>query len=137
MTQHLSVTGWAKHYGTTERTARRWLAAGEIPAATKDPRTGEWHIPPDAVRVQTLPDALSAPAGAVAVTGPGRAPRTLADALDTLPGYLTVDETARLLGISPYAVRSRAIRYRGERVGEGGAWMFPQAVVREIAGLRR
>lgn len=59
--QHLlSIKEYAEHVDAHPRTIKRWLYAGKLPSASRDPFNGEWRIPRDAAPV--LP-AVREPAG--------------------------------------------------------------------------
>ncbi|GIG21759.1 hypothetical protein Cch01nite_24830 [Cellulomonas chitinilytica] len=133
MASTLTPAAYAEHVGASERSVRRWLADGELPAAELVAR--RWEIPADAVRVQRLPEAVAdVSRDAVAPRAP-RPATTLVGALETLPIYVDVDTAAQLLGISPYAVRRHADELGGRRWGLNGALVIPQSALRELAGL--
>lgn len=137
MTDMLSIQDYCTQTGTSERTVRRWLSAGELPGATKVKLKNvagqpAWMIPADAVR--TVPEdpemaaVLAMPTqrtgGAVAVSQP--------PAL-----FVSVDEFVALSGLTDHAVRGMI--HDGEltayRRGPNGAYVIPVREVRWLAGL--
>ena len=152
----VTVEHYAELHGLSVRTVRRWLAAGELPTATK---TGDvWSIPANAERVPGagnamapvaagLTDAVAAGAALMRQQRQGQqlataAPATpsLAGELDTLPAYLHLEDAARLLGVDPYVIVRNADHFGAVRWGELTAgkrrsWLVPAATVRQIAGL--
>jgi len=134
MAPTLTPATYAQHVGASERSVRRWLAEGELPAARQV--AGRWEIPADAVRVQRLDGrALE---GALRTSGElVEVPTTtsLVGALQVLPVMLDVETAAQLLGVSAYAVRQHADELGGRRWGPNGALVIPQSALRELAGL--
>lgn len=53
--QWLTLDGYCRHVGRTERTVRRWLAKGQLPDAVL--LDGQWTIPADAVPGEPAPVA--------------------------------------------------------------------------------
>ena len=132
MDQMMTRAQYAAHHGKSDRTVQRWLERQLLPGATLT-REG-WRIPADVLPLLDDPTPRSV---ATTPRGPASPPlATLTGLLDARPAYLDVETAAQLLGITPYAVRQRLKRYKAEQVGDNGAWMIPQSVVRKVAGLR-
>lgn len=127
----LDLAGYAQHIGKTERTVWRYVEPGAqtiVPGAQKI--DGQWWFPSDAQPVKATSTDV-----AVTSQSPDAAPAdvaTLRTALDALPAMLDVTAMARVLGISEGAVREHADELGGRRWGR---LVFPQRVVRELAGL--
>ncbi|WP_157372878.1 hypothetical protein [Agromyces sp. Root81] len=126
-TSLLTLQGYVDATGKTERTVRRWLAAGELPGA--ELRDGAWMIPADAVRRVGGSAEVARIGGDSQVT----APVSLTSLLDEQPALLPLDVAARLLGTSEYSIKSNRDMFDVRRIGRG--LVVPQRVVRELAGL--
>lgn len=125
--QLLTLQGYVDRTGKTERTVRRWLAAGDLPGARKD-RGGQWMIPADAVYTPGAGAAL-------ALVEPEPEPVSLAGELDALPALLALVDASRLLGVTEYAIRRNREFFGAVRLGPRGSLVVPASVVRELAGL--
>lgn len=133
----VTIDGYTKHHGITERTLRRWLAADELPGARLI--DGAWAIPINATRTP-------APKGAVVTLTPDRTPDTTpvtyarispptADELvDQLPGYVELDAAAQLLGIPSGALRRNRDHFQLQPFGAHGALVMPRHRIKEILG---
>jgi hypothetical protein len=147
MGRTLSPKKYAAARGLRFRDVQDWVKNGYIPGAVQNPRNGFWSIPEHAPVLDApqpgwvVPERAAAGSGTVAVrqatseVAPPMSDVRLADRLDTLPAYVDVPTAARLLGITPHAVRSNAVELEGRKWGEGGAWVIPQAVIRRRAGI--
>jgi hypothetical protein len=137
---------YAEQAGVQTRTVERWLAAGELPAASKV--NGRWHIPSDAARTIKLngnshtptPDMSSDMSSDMSPTRRGDVGVsvqvvTLADALDKLPALLSLEQASRLLGIPETAIRRNAEKLSAVPWGPRGTLVIPARVVRQLAGL--
>ncbi|UOE45288.1 helix-turn-helix domain-containing protein [Agromyces larvae] len=127
----VTVAEYARQRGITERTVRRWLAAGELSAARQ--LRGRWMIPADAEPVAHESASLERPR--TSTPRPARPPLTLSAALDESPVFLTIETAARLLGVSEHAVRANRETFGVVRLGAHGSLVVPQRVLREFAGL--
>lgn len=150
----LTLGEYAEKIGMSTRNIKRWLGAGEVPGAYKDPMAGgAWRIPEHAVRQmratpadQTQPqDHSEAPlqlVPAAGVTGgqlvPFVAPEppepSLREDLDDEPAYLSIPDAARYLGIPQAQILKNPERFGLEDVGVSGSPRVPQRVVRRIMG---
>ena len=137
----LTLEAYCQRHNLGERTVRRWLAAGELPGASKD--SGSWMIPANAQRQpgaggqQVATQPAAAPAGTIAMQ---QVPASLAGQLEGLPAYLHLEDAARLLGIDAGVIVRNAdhfgaVRWGDLTPGRRRAWRVPQATVRAIAGL--
>lgn len=150
----LSLTEYAAEQDMSTRQIKRWLAAGQLPSAVKDPATGEWRIPAGAARVfnaapaaQTQPQdhsqaalqlvtALGAQQGELV---PWQEPReseepSRREQLDDEPGFLDLPTAARYLGIPQAQILKDPKRFGIEARGVSGAPRVPQRIVRRIMG---
>lgn len=120
-----TAEGYAQAQGITVRTVKRWLAAGELPGATKD-ELGRWMIPNDAQRTTgelvTMENAMTRPMTSQPVT------------LDALPSFLTVDEAAQILGISRHAIATHREYFDVVPFGPHGSLVVPLATIKRIRG---
>lgn len=145
--QMLSLSQYATATGASTRTVKRWLANKELPDAVKDKYTGEWRIPRYAMRQPRPLTEDQEPQGVVEQhIFNGRSeiqpmPQleqqlepSLRDDLDDEPGFLTIDEASRYLGIPQAQILKDPERFELERVGTNGSYRLPQRVVRQIAG---
>jgi hypothetical protein len=140
MTTHeIDRAAYAKLHELSTKSVGRYIEQGRLPA-TK--RGGKWWIPADALVAPSAFEQTSTPgAGTVTLAVPDVPTRvagpTIADVLDRLPAYLSVDEAARFLGIKPATVKRHAREFGGRKFGgdTGQAWVIPQATVRRLAGL--
>jgi hypothetical protein len=136
----LDAAQFARMNYVDTRTVQRWCAKGEVPGAVKLP-DGGWQIPADAMRIKPLPGTDTATrrdnVADVADTTTRRddVGVTLAATLSLWPAFLTLEQASRVLGIPQSAIRRGRDRFEVEPVGENGALMVPQRVVREIAGI--
>jgi len=128
---------FATQHHVDARTVQRWCKDGEVPGAVKTSRG--WHIPDDAMRITPLPGTDVTPSRRdVVADAPSRRDDvgdTLAGALSVLPGFLTLEQASRLLGIPVSRIRLHAERFGVEPVGVRGAPMVPACVVRAVAGI--
>jgi hypothetical protein len=129
---------YAEHVRVQTRTVERWLAAGELPAASKV--NGRWHIPADATRQIKLNGSSHPPPTDIAPTsrsdvGVSGQAVTLAEALDKLPALLPLEQASRLLGIPERAIRRNAEKLGARPWGPRGTLVVPARVIRELAGL--
>lgn len=154
----LSVSEYAERHNVSTRTIKRWLAGSgvfELPGAVKDPASGEWRIPADAIQqARSVPADVSKPADHSEVspaalqlvqTAPGQvvpfqpaveAPEpTLREDLDDEPGFLSIENAARYLGIPQAQIRANPERFQLEAVGVNGSLRVPQKVIRRIMGV--
>ena len=118
----VTVEGYARSRGITDRTVKRWLAAGELQGAAKDER-GRWMIPFDAERAAGVVELVTG------VTRP-MTPRTL----DDLPSFLPVDGAAAILGISKHAILSHREYFDVVPFGVNGSFVIPLATIKRIRG---
>ena len=133
----LTLEGYMYRTGVTERTVRRWLAAGELPGARMI--AGAWAIPADAKRTPPKPT------GEVVTltrqeTGhhPAGTQRPAFD-LDQLPSFLTLEQAAHLLSsadlkISPYAIAKNRDYFDVVPFGPNGSLVVPLATIKRIRG---
>lgn len=143
MQQLLTLDGYVRQTGKSERTVRRWLADGRLEGAHLDD-AGMWVIPADAVPgapgsagprpVGTAVAATSTPRAAGRAPAVAAAP-TLPALLDGATGYLDVDTAARLLGIPAAAIRRHRGDFDAVPYGPHGSLVVPQAAVRRVAGI--
>jgi hypothetical protein len=103
----LPLLDWiARQSQYKERTVRRYLAEGRIPAARRD-HSGRWWLPVDA---QVTPGPLRLATPAPAATVPAAPVTELArvqDVTDARP-WLRLDELAELVGLSVHNLRRMA-----------------------------
>lgn len=123
-TEWVDIKTYQTRADVSFKTVNNWIKSGRLPDARKDEK-GRWLIPAD---------ATPTPSSALATIEPPAVPPTVTGVLATMPGYLELEDAARLLGIPAYAIRSRRDRYRLEPVGERGRLMMPQNVIREVLG---
>lgn len=116
--------------GSTERTVRKWLAAGRLPDAVK--RDGQWWIPADARPTQSGAALAAVPAAELEPV-PSRV--TLSGALDHLPAYLTLEQASRLLGVTEYAIRAHRDHFQAVALGPRQSLVVPAFRVRQLAGI--
>lgn len=126
------------------RTVREWLRLGLLPDARKDSR-GKWHIPVDAVKLDSSDAARKStavdvvPNGAVEVF-PTRVEQLLEmDDEDPRPrprAWFTVPEAGKILGISPYRIREQRDRFGLVPWGPNGLLVVPAPVIRDLLGIR-
>ncbi len=134
----VTIDGYTKRHGITERTLRRWLAADELPGARLI--DGAWAIPINATRtpaakgavVQMTPDM--APDMAPVVSYARITPPTAAELVDALPGYVELDVAAQLLGIPEGAIRRNRDHFQLQPFGAHGALVMPRHRIKEILG---
>lgn len=154
----LSLSEYAEKHGKSTRTVKRWLSGTGmyvLPGAEKDPGSGEWRIPADAMAVPrsasaeaTMPaDHSEAPTGLQLVPPAGAGGQllpftpveppepSLREDLDDEPAFLTIEIAARYLGIPQAQIRANADRFGLEPVGVNGSLRVPQKVVRRIMGV--
>jgi excisionase family DNA binding protein len=128
---------YAAHVGASDRTVRRWLDAGKLPAARKVGRA--YMIPADSLPLaQRTPD-VSANRPVSAIRTPDTGQVTAASGVQVggpVPILLAVDHVAALFGITTHAVVAmiHAGELAGYRRGPNGAWRVPMAEVRRLAG---
>lgn len=143
MNQMMNVDEYAAHVGASKRTVmRRLTQPGGIAGAVKY-RTG-WMIPdssplpPPPGLDMTVLKASGTSMGSAVQLSTGAAeppPFSLAQALDLEPALLDVERAAYLIGCTEYAIRRHPERFDAVPYGPNGAWMIPQATVRQLAGL--
>src|SRR4051812_13909668 len=114
-THEVDRATYAATHDLSVKSVGRYIDQGRLPAVK---RGGKWWIPADAVVAPSAFQQTGGPAaGAVALAVPDVPSRvtgpTIADVLDRLPGYLSVEEAARFLGIKPSAVRRHAREFGG------------------------
>ena len=148
---YLTMAEWADSRDVSERTVRRWLAAGQIAGAVK--RHGQWEIPADSPAPDTRPRHMR-PAGRVVVgevvhgghPGPGTAVVTPEAPLAVpevphvlLRPFVTLDDLVALQGPGVTRESLRAMLAAGEipggrkRGGDNGqGWIVPAAEVRRL-----
>jgi hypothetical protein len=153
----LTLSEYATKIDKSTRQIKRWLSgttAFELPGAVKDPATDEWRIPADArPRPRSTPVAQTQPQdhsqAPLTLVQPGAGPGTqmlpwqaaeppeptLIEDLDDEPGYLTLSDAARYLGIPQAQIRANAERFGLEPVGVNGSLRVPQRVIRRIMGV--
>lgn len=135
----LTAAQYATANKIAERTVKRWLADGELPGAIKDER-GRWLIPTEAERttadVVTLPRPMTRATTDVMVSHPSHA--TLAAGpgplLDTLPSFLTIEQTAQILGVSRHAIITHRDYFGVVPFGANGSLVVPLATIKRIRG---
>lgn len=120
---YLTVKQYAESAGISDRTAMRWLKAGELPGAKQDER-GRWMIPAGAT--QTLG------AGLVALTT--EPPMYRPANIDELPSFLPLDAAAGLLGISRHAIDTHRDYFGVVPFGPYGSLVIPLATIKRIRG---
>lgn len=162
--QHmLSVNEYAQYVGSHPRTVKRWIAAGKLPAAAKDPFNQEWRIPRDAVPMLQAP----APAGGAEVVfpghgevalhpqfgqqlvGPGFIPMhegepepTRTEILEDEGSFLTVRDAARYLNVPADVIREHPEDFGAKpwgvmRTDGTRALMVPKATILAFDGRAR
>lgn len=145
-TPRLKIADYATLKGVAHRTVTRALKRpGGIPGAEQDDK-GRWWIP-IAFDIKAKDDD-DTPDGTVTMLGsapvlpvvrpakPAPVPVvSRVDALDRLPAMLTIEQAAAFLGISEYQVRQQVEKLEGERWGDNGAWLIPQAAIRSRMGI--
>jgi hypothetical protein len=152
----LSLSEYAESINKSSRTIKRWLSGTgmfDLPGAVKDPASGEWRIPANAVAVpravsaevskpadhSEAPTALQlvqTPGGQVLPFGGVEAPEpSLREDLDDEPGFLRIETAARYLGIPQAQILANPDRFQLEPVGVNGSLRVPQKVVRRIMGV--
>lgn len=119
----LTLEGYARATGKTERTIRRWLAADELPGAFQDDQ-GRWSIPADAERTVTSGEVVTMTRQ---VTTPDIGP-------DAMPSFLTIEQAAQLLGISSYAIATHREYFDVVPFGANGSFVVPLATIKRIRG---
>lgn len=156
----LGLDAYAEQVGASTRTVMRWLKAGEVPGAMKNEQ-GQWEIPSSARRSvgggrrqvpeygatvsphpSRLPEPYQQPVGSGLVVVPSQ-PEVMSDEiepplleeLDDMPGFLTVAQASRMLGIPQAQIVANADRFEAEPIGTQGSLRVPQRVVRQIAGI--
>lgn len=135
----LTTAQYREATGLAERTLKRYLADGKIPGASKDAE-GRWRIPATAMPPVTGPAPVRTELSAELVAH--RAARreleaqpTLADVLARASAYVDLEQAARLLGVTEYAIRHNPDRFGVERFGPNGSMVVPLRIIREVAGL--
>ena len=132
----LTVRQFAEAHGVTKRSVERWLEEGRLHGVQ---RLDSGNLIPYQPRpTSSRPSAAPAAGQALAVptlTQLAPVPGSLLDALAQKPAFLTLEEAAQFLGIPQTAIRRGVERFGLERVGERGAYMVPQRIVRDVAGL--
>ena len=150
----LSITEYAIAKGVSTRSIKRWLSDGELPGAEKDPFSGQWKIPANAVRQMSATSAevakpvnhsellgqlgVAMPAGAEVVpwqTMPEPTPPTMRERLDDETGYLTIADAAAYLGIPQAQILGQPEKFGVEKVGTNGSARVPQRIIRRIMGV--
>lgn len=130
MNPTLTVKQYAEAVGVSDRTVKRWLDADELPGAYQDAR-GWWWIPAETTRTPARSDLAPARAPAPAPV-PARAPAP--PNLDALPSFLTMDQSAALLGISRHAITTRPDYFDLIPAGAAGALVMPLGTLKRIRG---
>lgn len=123
---------YASENGVSVKTVRRHLTAGRIPGAVKRPN-GTWVIPAHA-KIAPAGPADDAPASTVSTVA------TMDSApLSTVPLVLTVEESARALRTSPYAIRRmlRTGQLEGHKFGPHGSWTVPTGAILDMGRMRQ
>lgn len=123
---------YAADHGVSVKTVRRHLSAGRIPGAVKRPN-GLWNIPADAAIAPAGP-ADDVPTQTVSTVA------TMDSApLSPVPLVLTVEECARALRTTPYAVLRmlRTGQLEGHKFGPRGSWTVPTGAVLDIGRMRQ
>lgn len=138
----VDVLAFAQLRDVDPRTVREWLRLGMLPTAQKDSR-GKWHIPTDAVKLDRAPEKPSTDLAVVDAAPVDEFPTRVEDLLqrdeeDPRPrprAFFTVPEAAKLLGISPYAIREHRDEFDLRPWGPNGLLLVPASVVRHYLGL--
>jgi hypothetical protein len=149
--QMLNAKDYARHVGASDRSIKRWLAAGELPGARMI--DGAWAIPVSTMRQKGLggdtgewAPSTPQPAGnQVAVSGPSKAdieraftewmnqPRaTMEQRLAEENIFIPLERAADLLGLSVYEIRKSPEDYGAVRRGAHGAYVIPKAQLRHL-----
>jgi len=151
--QSLSIDEFALRNSCSTRTVRRWMDAGELPDAFRDPFTNEWRFPINAVR-QMRPKINGEVAGngnALAFPGqahglpssevwfPHAAPveepePTRLERLDDETSYLSIPDAARYLGIPQTRIRANPEEFGLKPFGINESLVVPKHVIRAIEG---
>lgn len=128
----LSIDQYADRHNISRRTIMRRLATPEgIPGAIKQGK--QWSIPADAPMPGTGHGTVARtdrPAAAPVPSAP-----SLTAILDGSTAYLSIEDAARLMGLTEYAVRSNREFFEGQPFGPAGSIVIPQSTVRRIAGI--
>lgn len=152
--QSLSIDEFALRNSCSTRTVRRWMDAGEVPDAFRDPFTNEWRFPLDAVR-QQRPKVNGDSSGngqSLALAGMAHAmpssevwfPHPTAPAeeaeptrlerLDDETSYLSIPDAARYLGIPQTRIRANPDVFGLVPFGINESLVVPKHVIRTIEG---
>lgn len=123
-----TVAEYAKARRITDRTVKRWLAAGELPGAQKDEQ-GRWLIPADADRTEAS-GQLVALEQTRQLVEQLPAPRSL----DELPSFLSIELAARILDISQHAITTHRDYFGVVPFGPNGSLVVPLATIKKIRG---
>lgn len=131
---YLSLNAFAEQRGVTVRTVRRWLADLRLPGATLT--AGSWQIPADTELADPAPRHAQLVPVENTMTPPPLPVLSLAEQLDLLPAFLTIEQAATQLGIPASQIRNPNNRslFKPVSVGPRGALMIPQAVIRNLRG---
>lgn len=121
----LTVKQYAESQRVSDRTVKRWLDADALPGAYQD-GSGWWRIPAGTVRAQSNQVATRATPAAPAAPAPPN--------LDALPSFLTMEQSAALLGISRHAIATRPEYFNLIPAGRNGALVMPLATLKRIRG---
>lgn len=136
-TFYFTIPQYAEHHGLSERTVKRYLAAGELPGAMKNEHN-QWQIPAHVER--TLPQQHQ-----VALVQPSEIePAHHSLEFDDAPRrrtFYTADEAAELMSspemkITGYAVRKHREYFHAVDAGPNGQIIVPAARIRELKGMR-
>lgn len=147
----LSLNEYAESVGVHPRSVKRWLAKGEVPAASQDPFSKEWRFPVGAARVQRAAEDDAPNGFEVAVSGangqmmippqwfphPGEIHEdepTRLEMLDEESAFLTVERAAKFLGVPQAQIRANAETFNLMPVGISGSLMVPKSTIRRFEG---
>jgi hypothetical protein len=155
--QTMSLNEYAEYAAVNPRTVKRWLKADEIPAAYKDPFSGEWRFPAGATRIQRpVGDTPMNGQEVTVAAGSAMLPTeqhawfphpgeviedepTRLEMLDEENSFLTIERAARFLGIPQAQIRANAEMFGVLPVGRllpngTNALMVPKSTIRKFEG---